>query len=81
MVSKYENSLGYPTYDILIKISDYFGVTTDYLLGASKRKTIDVLKLTDSQIETIHKLITEFTKSNNQLQVIYYCIGGIFYFI
>ena len=41
VVSKYENGIGYPTFDMLIKISDYFGVTTDYLLGVAKSKTID----------------------------------------
>lgn len=65
VVSKYENSLGYPTYDILIKIANYFGVTTDYLLGVSKGKTIDVSNLTESQIETVHKIISEFIKANN----------------
>ncbi len=63
VVSKYENSMGYPSFDVLIHIADYFGVTTDYLLGISKGKTIDVSSLTDSQIETIHRIISEFHKS------------------
>ena len=33
VVSKYENGMGYPTYDVLIRIAQYFCVTTDYLLG------------------------------------------------
>ena len=64
VVSKYENGMGYPTFDVLIKIADYFGVTTDYLLGVSKGKTVDVSKLTESQIDTVHKVIAEFTKAN-----------------
>lgn len=39
VISKYENGMGYPTFDILILIADYFGVTTDYLLGVEKGKT------------------------------------------
>lgn len=35
VVSKYENGLGYPTFDVLIRIAAYFGVTTDYLLGVT----------------------------------------------
>lgn len=66
VVSKYENSMGYPTFDVLIKIAEYFGVTTDYLLGFSKGKTIDVSTLTDSQIDTVHRIIAEFNKSNNK---------------
>lgn len=65
VVSKYENGIGYPTYDVLIRIAQYFGVTTDYLLGVASHKTVDVSKLTDSQIETIHQLIAEFRKVNN----------------
>ena len=65
VVSKYENGIGYPTYDVLIRIAQYFGVTTDYLLGVPSGKTVDVSTLTDSQIDTIHQLISEFNKANN----------------
>lgn len=65
VVSKYENGMGYPTYDVLIRIAQYFGVTTDYLLGVACGKTVDVSNLTDSQIDTIHKLIAEFNKANS----------------
>lgn len=64
VVSKYENSMGYPTFDMLIKIASFFGVTTDYLLGISKGKTVDVSELTDSQIDVIHNIIAEFSKVN-----------------
>ena len=64
VVSKYENGLGYPTFDVLVKIASYFGVTTDYLLGVSNGKTVDVSNLTDSQIDAVHRLISEFNKSN-----------------
>lgn len=64
VVSKYENGMGYPTYDVLIRIAQYFGVTTDYLLGVASGKTVDVSTLTDSQIDTIHQIIAEFNKAN-----------------
>ena len=64
VVSKYENGMGYPTYDVLIRIAQYLGVTTDYLLGVASGKTVDVSTLTDSQIDTIHQLIAEFNKAN-----------------
>lgn len=67
VVSKYENGIGYPNFDVLVRIADYFGVTTDYLLGVSKGKTIDVSGLTESQIDTIHKIIAEFNKSNKKI--------------
>jgi len=66
VISKYENSLGYPTFDVLIQIADYFGVTTDYLLGTSKGKTIDVSSLSETQIEAVQRIIAEFNKDNNK---------------
>lgn len=66
VISKYENGIGYPTFDMLIQIADYFGVTTDYLLGVEKNKTIDVSNLSETQIETLQRLIAEFNKDNNK---------------
>lgn len=66
VVSKYENGMGYPSFDILIRIAQYFGVTTDYLLGVSRGKTVDVSGLTDSQIATIHQIISEFQLANKK---------------
>lgn len=64
VISKYETGMGYPSFDVLVRIARYFGVTTDYLLGVDRGKTVDVSGLTDSQITTIHQLITEFQNAN-----------------
>lgn len=66
VVSKYENGIGYPTLDMLVRIAACFGVTTDYLLGVSGGKTVDVSGLTDSQIDTLHRIIAEFDKVNRR---------------
>ena len=66
VVSKYETGMGYPSFDALIQIADFFGVTTDYLLGVPKGKTVDVSSLTDSQIDTIHRIIAEFNEANRK---------------
>lgn len=64
VVSKYENGLGYPTFDVLIRIASFFGVTTDYLLGVSGAKTVDVSGLSDSQVDMVHRIIAEFQSVN-----------------
>lgn len=64
VLSKYELGLGYPSYDILIRMSHFFGVTTDYLLGLPESKTIDVSGLTENQISILHHLIAEFHRKN-----------------
>lgn len=65
VVSKYENGIGYPTLDTLVHIARYFDVTTDYLLGVSEGKTIEVSHLTDSQLDVIHRIIAEFSDCNS----------------
>lgn len=64
VISKYENGMGFPTFDVLIEIAQHFSVTTDYLLGVSKEKTIDVSSLTETQIDTVYRVIAEFNKAN-----------------
>ncbi len=66
VISKYENGLGYPSFDTLLLIARYFGVTTDYLLGAESGRTVDVSALTDSQADAVRRIIAEFKKSNNE---------------
>lgn len=66
VVSKYETGIGYPSFDVLVRIAQYFGVTTDYLLGVARGKTVDVSELSDSQIAAIHQLISEFQIANKK---------------
>lgn len=66
VVSKYENGLGYPTFEGLIRLASYFNVTTDYLLGVDGAKTIDISGLSDEQTEVLHRLIQVFRDSNKK---------------
>lgn len=59
MISAYENDIRLPSYDVLIKLSHIFNVSTDYLLGITANKTINVSGLTDKQIDIINTLISE----------------------
>ena len=49
VISSYENSVHLPPYDVLIKMARIFDVSTDYLLGASGNRTINVDGLTDTE--------------------------------
>ncbi|MCH4890770.1 helix-turn-helix domain-containing protein [Acidaminobacter sp. JC074] len=64
-LSQYENDKRHPNFEILSQISQYFGVTTDYLLGLDESenhdmsKSIDVIdeQLADrSYQELLHKI-------------------------
>lgn len=62
-ISAYELSARLPSYEVLIKLSSLFGVSTDYLLGVDHQSfsnaAIDVSGLTEKQIKLLQKLIEE----------------------
>ena len=39
-ISKYESTLVMPSYDLMIRIADYFCVSVDYLLGRVSNDTV-----------------------------------------
>ena len=60
IISAYESGSKYPSLDMLIKLSQIFNVSTDYLLGINKKQYIDISNLNENQIEIIKKIIEEF---------------------
>ena len=56
-VSSYESGTRYPSYDVLVKLARIFHVTTDYLLGMTDKRNIDVTGLNDNEIELISQLV------------------------
>ena len=62
MISTYELSARQPSYEILIKLSALFNVSTDYLLGIEKSRVINIVGLTDRQIELLNNMVDEFKK-------------------
>lgn len=62
MISAYENDIRLPSYDVLIKLSRIFNVSTDFLLGINSNRTINVSGLTDKQIEIINTITGEFQR-------------------
>lgn len=63
VVSAYENGIRQPSYEALIRLSRLYGVSTDYLLGVSGRRTPDSQHLvsldglTPSKIAMVTQLI------------------------
>ena len=62
LISSYENSERFPSLDILIKLSDIFCCSTDYLPGLEYEQTLSLKGLSDQQIRLITELIREFKK-------------------
>lgn len=65
-VSNWENDNVLPSIEMLVKLADYFGVTTDCLLGRTSDKTISVDGLTDKQCSHISLIIKDFLELNNK---------------
>lgn len=62
-ISSYESGTRYPSYDVLIKLAQIFHVSTDYLLGMTDKRNIDVTGLNDNEIELISQLVNLIRKS------------------
>ena len=62
VVSYYEHGERFPSYDVLIKLSQIFHVTTDYLLNVEHDRLLDVSGLNEEQINAINNLINVMSK-------------------
>lgn len=61
-VSSYESGTRYPSYEALIQLSRIFHVSTDYLLGLTEKRSIDVTGLDDSEVELLSQLADKLRK-------------------
>ena len=61
-VSNWENDNVLPSIEMLVKIADYFGVTTDFLLGRTAKQEINVDGLTDEEIAHIRFLVGDIKR-------------------
>ena len=64
-VNAWELGISVPSTQYLVELSNIFSVSTDYLLGVEKTSTIDLIGLTEKDIEMIYKLV-EYLKSKNR---------------
>mgnify|MGYP003501999818 CR=1 FL=1 len=67
-VSSYESGTRYPSYDVLVKLARIFHVSTDYLLGITDKRNIDVTGLSDNEIELVSQLVDTLRNKNNSVR-------------
>lgn len=63
-VSSYESGNRYPSYDVLVKMARIFHVSTDYLLGMTDTRNIDVTGLNESEIALVSQLVDMLRNKN-----------------
>lgn len=61
-ISSYESGSRYPSYSILISLAHIFHVSTDYLLGITDKRNIDVSGLSEKEIEVVSQLVDMLRK-------------------
>ena len=61
-ISNWENNNILPSIDMLVKISHYFSVSTDYLLELANRFYLEVSGLTVEQIAHIQQIINDIRR-------------------
>lgn len=57
LISYYELKKRYPSAEVLIKLSDIFHTSTDYLLGIEDRKLLDVSNLCKEKMQCLNQII------------------------
>lgn len=58
-VSNWENDNIQPSIDMLIKMAQYFGVTTDYLLALDNRHFLEVSDLSMEKVSHLRQIILD----------------------
>lgn len=66
VISSYENAVHLPPYDILVRLSNLFGVSCDYLLGNDTYNSISVAGLTETQIQAVESIVHELRQINSK---------------
>lgn len=64
IISAYENETRTPSLEVLIKLSNEFNVSMEYILGIEREKTIDITGLTEEQIAVVSSLVELLKKEN-----------------
>lgn len=68
-VSNWENDNVLPSIEMLVKLADFFHVSTDYLLGRENTHTLDVSRLTEEQCAHLRLLVQDLEKTHPTVTV------------
>lgn len=67
-VSNWENNNIQPSIDMLIRLAQFFSVSTDFILGLDQRKYIEINGLTDYQLAHVTAIIDDI-RDNNMIHI------------
>ena len=58
-VSNWENDNVVPSVEMLVRLADFFSVSTDYLLGRSEQRVLNVDGLDDAKVAHLTLLVSD----------------------
>ena len=67
-ISMYENGLRQPSYQTLVRLATVFNVSTDYLLGRTNDRPLDLSGLTAAEVALITELVASMTAKNKIME-------------
>ena len=62
MISSYETDIRLPSFEVMVRLADLFGVTVDYLLGRETRRMLDISALSDEEAAVVCGMVELLTK-------------------
>ncbi len=62
MVSSYETDIRLPSFEVMVRIADLFGVTVDYLLCREDKRFLDISLLTDEEASVVCSMVEVLKK-------------------
>lgn len=66
-ISTYENGSRQPSFEVLVRLSVIYRVSTDYLLGVANSHCVDLSGLTEKQAVLITDLVQSMSEQNSKL--------------
>lgn len=65
-ISTYENNTRQPSFEILVRLATLYRVSTDYLLGRTDCRSLDLSGLTD-EAAAVSEIVAIMTQKNERL--------------
>lgn len=63
-ISTYENNTRQPSFEILVRLATLYRVSTDYLLGRTDSRSLDLSGLTDEEAAAVSEIVAIMTQKN-----------------
>ena len=66
-ISTYENNTRQPSFEILVRLATLYRVSTDYLLGRTDSRSLDLSGLTDEEAAAVSEIVAIMTQNSERL--------------